>query len=111
MSPRYEGKPSDGLAVVDVDAGLLAGQHSTQRGARLVLPGEAAAAQRLALSVDGREVDGERPAAVAAVGQLGAARTELFAGGVPAGAAAIDLASVRVPARDRDPSVPLICRG
>jgi hypothetical protein len=68
------------LAVVDVDAGLFAGQHPVQRGVGLVLGGEAAAAQGLAAAVDRGELDGEGPAAVAAVGQLGAARTELFAG-------------------------------
>lgn len=43
----------DSLAVVDVDAGLLAGQNPVERGAGPCLGGETAAAQGLALSVDG----------------------------------------------------------
>jgi hypothetical protein len=57
LEPRLE-MLGHGLAVVDVDAGLFAGQHPVQRGAGLVLGGEAAAAQGLAVSIDGRQVDG-----------------------------------------------------
>jgi hypothetical protein len=70
LEPRLE-ILGHGLAVVDVDAGLFAGQHSTQRGAGLVLGGEAAAAQGLAPAVDRGEVDGEGPAAVAALASSG----------------------------------------
>src|SRR5207249_4276197 len=61
-----------------------------------------AAAQGLTAPVDGWQVDGEGPAAVSAVGELGAVGAELAACGVAAGAAAVDASSVRVPAHDRD---------
>lgn len=79
-----------------------------QRTMRLGLGGEAAATERFAAAVDGGEVDGEGPAAVAAVGEFGAAGAELLTCGVAAGVAAVDAASVRGPAHDRAPFMPLI---
>jgi hypothetical protein len=52
LEPGFE-VVGDGLAVVDVDRGAFAGQYSVEGGAGVGLGGVAAAAQGLAVVVEG----------------------------------------------------------
>ncbi|WP_243878857.1 hypothetical protein [Streptomyces sp. KS 21] len=97
---RLGGQPGtqvvgDGLVRIGVESAGLALQESAECGLGRVLAVEAASAHRRPLVAWGRDVDGEGPRPMVAVGeQVRAVRSELVTVGVPAATPAVDATAV-----------------